>query len=259
MAGVGGRGGRVSPPARGAVGAGSQLTAAAVALGNHNELDAAVRSLFVTPGFVAAPTWNATGARISALSARAPGAVFAALLVLGVVPVWLVAHVPTQDGAQHVESVMALLRLPGSALLQQFYLANYGPQPNWLTQILFAGLAHLVAPEVAEKLVLSGYLVLLPIAFRAALPATARGRWAALGIFPFLHSYPFHMGFWNFSYSLVLFFVAVGFWYRTRGRLAPRRGLAFTAIMLVLFVAHSVSTSAAFAAIAAVLTWRAGL
>lgn len=191
--------------------------------------------------------------------ARAPELLFAAFVALAVIPLWLVPHVPTQDGANHVHTVTSLLRLPGSALLQQYYLPNYGLQPNWLTQALFAGLIQVVSPELAEKLVLSGYLVLLPLAFRYALPRTARGRWAALAIFPFLHSYPFHMGFWNFSYSLVLFFMVVGYWHRTRGRFTPRRGLGFTALTLVAFLAHSVSTSAAFAAISAILAWRAGL
>jgi len=208
------------------------------------------------------PHTTHTATRVSARAwarARAPEALFAAFVVLGLVPLWLVPHVPSQDGANHVHSVISLLRLPGSALLQQYYLPNYGLQPNWLTQVLFAGLIQLVSPQLAEKLVLSGYLVLLPLAFRYALPRTTRGRWASLAIFPFLHSYPFHMGFWNFSYSVVLFFVVVGYWHRTRGRFTPRRGLGFTAITLLSFVAHSVSTLAAFAAIAAVLAWRAGL
>jgi hypothetical protein len=213
-------------------------------------------------GLVDAPPWPrelATAPARATTWSRAPSALFAALLVAGLAPVWLVAHVPTQDGANHVESVIGLLRLPHSALLQHHYLPNYGLQPNWLTQILFAGLVQLASPRVAEKLVLSGYLALLPLAFRYALPRTERGRWAALAIFPFVHSYVFHMGFWNFSYSLTLFFVAVGFWYRRRGRLSTREGVVFSAVTLVLFVAHSVSTAAAFAAMTSVLAWRAGL
>ena len=215
----------------------------------------------VSPGFVGTGrTWASGAARTRAAGwASAPGPLFAALLVAGMLPIWLVPHVPTQDGANHVESVMALLRLPGSALLQHHYLPNYGPQPNWLTQILFAALVHVVSPRIAEKLVLTGYLVLLPLAFRHALPRTPRRGWIALGIFPFLHSYPFHMGFWNFSYSLVLFFVAVGSWYRARGRFTLRRGLGFSLVTFVAFVAHSVSTSAALAAITAMLAWRGGL
>jgi hypothetical protein len=214
-----------------------------------------------------APAWRAGAGAVEREASPAPGAardrvpdaLFAALLLLGLVPLWAVAHVPTQDGGNHVEAVLGLLELPRSALLQRFYLPNYGLQPNWLTQILFAGLVQVTSPAVAEKLVLSGYLLLLPLAFRAALPRTARGRWAALSIFPFVASYPFHMGFWNFSYSLVLWFVTLGFWYRTRGRLGARRGLAFGALFLLLFVAHSVSTAAALAAMSAILGWRLAL
>lgn len=219
--------------------------------------------IVATAGVAGAPPWTAEvplrRGRSRVAWSRAPAVLFAGLLVLGLAPIWLVPHAPTQDGANHVESVLGLLRLPHSALLQQYYLPNYGLQPNWLTQILFAGLVQVASPRLAEKLVLSGYLVLLPLAFRYALPRTPRGRWAALAIFPFVHSYPFHMGFWNFSYSLVLFFVAVGAWYRVRGRFTVRSGLAFAGTTSLLFVAHSVSTASAFAAIAAILGWRAGL
>jgi hypothetical protein len=220
---------------------------------------ARLSALFVAAGFVGAPTFAGGATRSASFEGRVPNAVFAALLVLAVAPLWGVAWVPTQDGGNHVETVMALLRLPRSTLLQRYYLANVGPQPNWLTQLLFAALVQVVAPATAEKVVLTGYVVLLPLAFRAALPPTPRGRWGALAIFPFVHSFPFHMGFWNFSYSVVLFFVAVGFWHRTRGRLGARDGLAFCGITLALFVAHSVSLASAFAAITAVLAWRTGL
>jgi hypothetical protein len=221
-----------------------------------------MRSLFVGVGFVGsapAAAGSATRAGVAGGGGRLPTTLFAALVALSVAPLWAVAWVPTQDGGNHVEAVTTLLRWSRSALLQHYYLPNVGPQPNWLTQILFAALVQVMTPAVAEKVVLTGYAVLLPVAFRAALPGTARGRWAALAIFPFVHAFPFHMGFWNFCYSLVLFFVAVGFWNRTRGRLDLGRGLAFTGMTFVLFVAHSVSLASALAAITAILAWRAGL
>ena len=197
--------------------------------------------------------------RPRAVGATLPVALFVACLFVGILPAWLVTHVPTQDGGNHIEAVLGLLRLHDSPLLRHHYEPNYGLQPNWLTQIALAALVQVTSPLLAEKLILSAYLLLLPLAFRAALPRTTRGAWAALLIFPFVHSYPFHMGFWNFSYSVVLFFVGVGWWYRTRGRLSGARALAFTGITTLLFVAHSVSTAAAFAAMGAVLAWRAGL
>jgi putative flippase GtrA len=186
-------------------------------------------------------------------------AVFAAILLVHVLPIWLVAWFPTQDGPLHVENVLALLGHAGSPLLQSWYDANWGAQPNWLTQVLLAAVLQTASPVVAEKLVLTGYTVLFPLAFRAALPHGERGWWAALGAFPFVHAYPFHMGFWNFCYGFALALLAFGFWVRTRGRLGPGRFAALALLAVMLFLAHMVAFGGAVLAIGAALGWRAGL
>jgi putative flippase GtrA len=204
------------------------------------------------------------GAPRAALSERQPGAwiapaIFAGLLLLHVLPIWIVRYFPTQDGPLHVENVLALLRFRDSPLLQHWYVANWGAQPNWLTQAILAGLLQVVGPVTAEKLVLTGYTVLFPLGFRALLPPGRDGWWAALAAFPFVHSFPFHMGFWNFCYGLALALLAVGFWARRRGRLGPVRWLALAVLSLLLFFAHSVAFAGAFLTIGALLAWRLAL
>lgn len=207
--------------------------------------------------------WAGAGAAASGPAAAArgrallPAALFGALVALHLLPIWLVRYFPTQDGPLHVENVLALLRHGASPLLRGWYEANWGAQPNWLTQALLAPLLSVVAPVTAEKLVLSGYTVLLPISFRAVLPRGARGWWAALAVFPFVHAYPFHMGFWNFCYGLALAFLAAGFWLRTRGRLGPGRFAALAVLSLLLYLAHSVAFGAALLVAGAVLGVRA--
>jgi putative flippase GtrA len=216
--------------------------------------------------------WNFAG---SAAFAWAPGrarpraartaadvaapAVFSAVLLLHVLPIWLVRWFPTQDGPLHVENVLALLRHASSPLLQHWYEANWGAQPNWLTQAVFAGLLAVVSPVVAEKVVLSAYTVLFALAFRAALPRGTRGWWAGLAAFPFVHAFPFHMGFWNFCYGFALAFLAFGFWNRTRGRLGPARFAGLAGLAVLLFLAHTVALAGALVAIGAALAWRAAV
>lgn len=200
----------------------------------------------------------------AALEMRRPGAwiapaIFAGLVLLHVLPIWLVRWFPSQDGPLHVENVLALLGYRGSPLLQHWYVTNFGAQPNWLTQALLAGLLQWVGPHTAEKLVLTGYTVLFPLAFRSLLPRGRDGWWAALAAFPFVHAFPFQMGFWNFCYGLALALLAVGFWQRTRGRLGPARWLALAALSLLLFLAHSVAFAGAGVAIGALLAWRVAL
>ncbi|HET7827061.1 MAG TPA: GtrA family protein [Anaeromyxobacter sp.] len=205
--------------------------------------------------------WAPRRARRAVLArgSRLAAAVFFAVLALHVLPIWLVRFFPTQDGPLHVENVLALLRHASSPLLQSWYQANWGAQPNWLTQALLAGLLQAVPPLVAEKLVLTGYTVLFPLAFRAALPRGPQGWWAALAAFPFVHAFPFHMGFWNFCYGYALAFLAFAFWARERGRLSAGRFAGLAGLAVLLFLAHTVALGAALVAIGAALAWRAAL
>ncbi|HEX9049962.1 MAG TPA: GtrA family protein, partial [Anaeromyxobacter sp.] len=213
--------------------------------------------------------WNFTGSagfawaqgarRVAPRRALLAPAVFLAVLALHVLPMWLVRYFPTQDGPLHVENVLALMRLGGSPLLQRWYEVNWGAQPNWLTQGILAGLLRVASPPTAEKLVLSGYTVLFALGFRAALPRGERGWWAGLGAFPFVHAFPFHMGFWNFCWGVALAFLAFGFWNRTRGRLGPGRFAALAGLSVLLFLAHTVALAGAMVAIGAALAWRAGV
>jgi putative flippase GtrA len=208
--------------------------------------------------------WGPASWPQAALSMRRPGAwiapaIFAGLVVLHVLPIWLVRYFSTQDGPLHVENVLALLGYSGSPLLQQWYVVNWGAQPNWLTQAMLAGLLQWVGPLTGEKLVLTGYTVLFPLGFRAILPRGRDGWWAALAAFPFVHAFPFQMGFWNFCYGLALALLAIGFWLRTRGRLGPARWLVLAILSVLLFLAHSVAFAGAGVAIGVLLSWRLAL
>jgi len=202
---------------------------------------------------------DGTGREPLALAALVPRVLFAVLLVLHVLPIWLVRWFPTQDGPLHVENVLALLQRAGSPLLQHWYLPNLGAQPNWLTQALFAALLPVASPLVAEKLVLSGYTVLFPLAFRAATPRGTRGWWAALLAFPFVHAFPFHMGFWNFTYGAALALLTAGFFLRTRGRLSAGRWLVLAALSVLLYLAHLVALGSAVLVMGCALAWRGSL
>lgn len=194
-----------------------------------------------------------------AVAALAPRLLFAVLLVLHVLPIWLVRWFPTQDGPLHVENVLALLHRSSSPLLQHWYVANLGAQPNWLTQILLAGLLPFASPVLAEKLILTGYTLLFPVAFRVAMPRGTRGWWAALLAFPFVHAFPFHMGFWNFTYGFALAFLTAGFYLRTRGRVGPGRFAALAVLSVLLYLAHLVALAGAGIVMGGVLAWRGRL
>ena len=107
--------------------------------------------------------------------ARLPDLLFAVALALHALPPLVLRRFPTQDGPLHMENVAALLSRGEVDVYRSFLVQNWGLQPNWLTQLLYAALCQVVSPLWAQRLVLTGAILLLPLAVRFALPRTRRG------------------------------------------------------------------------------------
>src|ERR1700730_14006611 len=136
-------------------------------------------------------------------------AAFLALVVIPIIPVWAFHFFPSQDGPAHLENAMALLRYAGDPLLREYYVINRLTIPNWFGHAVAAGLFSFSPPIVAEKILLTGYLILLPLGFRYAISNRARLLGMSFLIFPFVQAFHYQMGFWNFSWSVALFCLSV--------------------------------------------------
>ena len=93
--------------------------------------------------------------------------VVCALLALQLAAVWTTPFVPTQDGPVHLEIASALGSLwqEPHGRLASYYQLNPRPEPNLLSDLLLAGLLSVTDSRVAEKLLLSLFLVSLPASF----------------------------------------------------------------------------------------------
>jgi hypothetical protein len=193
------------------------------------------------------------------LSKHLERTLFFALLLLQLVPAWWFTYFPSQDGPAHLENA-AILRdfgRPDRAFLHTFYTLNTRPEPNWLSHLVLAGLMLVFPPLVAEKVLLSAYLILLPLAVRYAARAL-RPDAGFLGILamPFAYNVFLHKGFYNFCFSLVVFFVVLGYWLRHRGAFTPKRTVIFLLLVLLLYFCHIVSVVAAGLVIGSLTAWR---
>jgi len=162
--------------------------------------------------------------------------------------VWAYTYFPSFDGPSHLHNADVLRRysLPDFPAFREYYTLHQGLFPNWLTQTLLAGLVGIVPPLVAEKLVLTGYVLLLPISARYALRALGPSA-GVVGFlsFPFIYNYFMHMGLYNFGYSIGLFLIAAGYWLRSPARLGYRRTLTLAGLLVLLYFAHVISLVAA--------------
>jgi hypothetical protein len=185
---------------------------------------------------------------------RRGDALFLALALVTLLPLWTVRHLPTVDGPAHVYNAGILLHLATGdgdfPRFDEYYEINPRPVPNWLSHAVLALLLTLFPSDVAEKLLVSGCVLLFLFGLRY-LAASIDGGWrdASFLGFPFVYHWPLQMGFYNFSISLGFFLFAAGFWWRRRHGLDLRRALALNGLLLLTWFSHILSLGLALASI----------
>ena len=185
---------------------------------------------------------------------------FWALLILHLVPVWSLPFLPTQDGPGH-QSVASVLRHygdPDAGLLREYYELNREAVPNWLIFFLLGPALGFLSVAAAEKVLLSLYILLLPLSVRFALRSVdRRATWLSLLIFPFLYNFMFNMGFFNFCFSLAAFFLAVGFYLRRPYDMGLARTGGLALLVLLVYFCHPVTLVVTVAVLLTLAGWRA--
>jgi len=184
---------------------------------------------------------------------------FWTLLALHLLPIWIFPFIPTQDGPGH-QAVAFILRQydhPAAGLLRQYYLPNQEALPNWFIFFLMGRVLGFVSVPMAEKILLSVYILLLPLAARYALRAIdPRAGFLAVLAFPFLYNFMFNMGFFNFCISLAAFFFALGYWLKHGERMGPGRTVLLALLILWVYFCHPVTLVVAVAALLTLAGWR---
>ena len=115
-----------------------------------------------------------------------------------------------------------------------------------------------VPPVAAEKLLVSGYvLTFLAGAWYLAGAARPGERWLAFLAFPFAYHQLFQFGFYNFSISVALFLIILGYWWRHRERPGLAYAVAINLLLWLCYFSHILSFGLALIAIA--VLWLATL
>ena len=174
--------------------------------------------------------------------------------VAHVAPVWTFRYFPTQDGPAHVQNAVILRKLvTGDPEIAQDFHLNRRPVPNWTGHAILAGLSGMFSPRSAEKLLVSIYVIGLPLAAAYAGRNVRRGgEWIGLLALPFVYSLALHKGLYNFCLSLVLFFLILGYAIRHVDSLRRRDALALMVLSLLLYFSHVISLGMAYAVLASI-------
>ena len=183
--------------------------------------------------------------------------------MLYLVPFWAVpGYLPSTDGPSHVYNAWVLGQLAGPApapLLREYYYVNPQPVPNSLTHLALIALMWALPPATAEKALLSLYVLLAAGALWYLAGAIDRERaWLALLGLPFVWNVLLGLGFYNFCFSIPLFLLALGCWWRHRDRPGLAFAVVLDALLVLCYFAHILGAVLALAGIGVLwlASWR---
>ena len=181
------------------------------------------------------------------------------LIIVSLSPVWIYTFFPTQDGPVHLENANIILQLISShdSIYNDYFMLNLSSVSNWLLQLILAGLISFFPIMIAEKILISGFVILFPISFRYCLKSiNPNTTFLSFISFSFIFSYPFCMGFYGFSYSMILFFISFGYWWKYKENTEKNsvsKIFILSFLFLITYLLHILSFVMLFSAICVLL------
>ncbi|MCG9128011.1 hypothetical protein JT359_10470, partial [Candidatus Poribacteria bacterium] len=172
---------------------------------------------------------------------------FVVLLILHLLPIWIFAYFPSQDGPSHVYNALVLKEYGQheNYKMRDAWKLNITIFPNWLSHIILAALLYVFPPVMSEKIFLTLAVGLIPIAFFYFLNAVHKEQdkkylYAWLG-FPFAYNYLLYMGFYNFTLSISFFFFSFGFWWKHKDQIQVKHLCILYILLLLTYLSHIAS------------------
>ena len=172
---------------------------------------------------------------------------FVVLLLLHILPLWIFAYFPSQDGASHVYNGLVLKEYAKheNYQMRNAWELNITIFPNWLSHIFLLALLYVFPPVISEKVFLTIAIGMVPIAFCYFFNAVHKDEkeqpvYAWLG-FPFAYNYLLYMGFYNFQLSISFFFFSFGFWWKHKDDMQVRHLVQLYVLLLLTYLSHIAS------------------
>lgn len=178
---------------------------------------------------------------VTAFFSRHELKLFLLMGALHLIPIWISQWFYTFDGPAHLYNARQLweILVYGNDFLTRFYAVNSSPD-NWLIHGSLMLLQAAFGMAIAEKLLLTAYIVLFTFGFRRwmhLLGSVAMSWW----VFFLLYFYNFYLGQYSFAFSLALFPWFMSSWQRWLQH-GKRGQLISSGIwLLLLYLTHIVS------------------
>lgn len=161
------------------------------------------------------------------------------LTALHLLLIWGFTYVPSQDGPSHIGTVATLKALSeGNSYLAVFFTPNWQWSSNQLYHGLLFILSHLMPMLLAEKLILSLYVVGFVAGFRYLIRSVGGRPGAVLLAFPIVFCQIFYMGFFNSCLAFVVALFSLGEAIRYLATPSSKRLLLLAGLLYLTYLAH---------------------
>ncbi|OIP44193.1 MAG: hypothetical protein AUK47_01375 [Deltaproteobacteria bacterium CG2_30_63_29] len=166
-------------------------------------------------------------------------ALFLTAIVSNLYVIWSVEWLPLGDYGGHVELMDVVARYDSShTIYSQVYTIPDGLRPNTATLFFAKWTGPYMDMDTSAKLLLSVYIVGLPLSILLLMWAFARSRWLALLSCPMVFNSMLNIGFLNYLLALPFLFVAVALARRFAESGSWKLGAALGTTLLFLYFAH---------------------
>ncbi len=167
------------------------------------------------------------------------------LALVALAPIWSASYLPTSDGPSHLYNSWVLHQLVSGSHspVADWYAIDWRPLPNWLGHGVMALLMIVAPPLVAEKLLVSGIVLLFLYAIWRYAGAVDESRQVfAFLAFPFAYNLLLQQGFYNFCISAALYFLVLAVWWKCRDTPDARTIAIVAGLLLLCYFSHPMST-----------------
>ncbi len=164
-------------------------------------------------------------------------ALTALLTLLAVTPIWTADLLPLVDAGSHLHLITILhdLSLP---VFAKHYIKVHAIVPYISYYALVDWLAYFRDVEWANRVVLSGCLIAVPLSTFSLLRAAGHSRWLVLGVLPWLLNADFFMGFFSFLMSIPLLLWLMAAHLRWLRQPTWKRGLLVAGLLCAMATTH---------------------
>jgi len=171
--------------------------------------------------------------------------VFLFYLVVAIhcLPVLFLSFFVTHDGPAHVYNSILIRDLLNreNPLASGFFSFRHFPEPNWIGHALMSLFDFVMPAPVAERLLLVIFIFSFPYVFRKLVLFVNPGAgWLTFLVFPFIYSYAFYGGLYNFLLGIPVFLFSVLFFLRKQGKYSRKDFVTLFLLSMLLYFSHLV-------------------